>query len=159
MIADSSPSRPSAERRAAIRRYLGVSAVGNLAWETLQLPLNGLWRTAPSAYLVFAVVHCWIGDLLIASVTLALGLLLAGRGWPARHCLSVAVATLATGVLYTIFSEWLKVSIRHAWDYSRAMPRLPVLGTGLAPFLQSIVVPALALVWAGWTKRPAGVHP
>lgn len=159
MIADPSPSRPSAERWAAVRRYVGVSAVGNLVWETLQLPLYALWRTATPAYLVFAVVHCWIGDLLIASVTLAVGMLVAGRGWPARHFLRVAAVTITGGVLYTIFSEWLNVSIRHSWDYSRAMPRLPVLGTGLAPLLQWIIVPALALVWAGWAKRPAGVHP
>ena len=73
-----------------------------------------------------------------------------GRGWPARHFLRVAGLTIAGGVLYTIFSEWLNVSIRHSWNYSQAMPRLPVLGTGLAPFLQWIVVPLLALVGAGW---------
>jgi hypothetical protein len=73
---------PSAKR--AVVRYLGVVAVGNLVWEAVQLPLYTLWRTASPAYLAFAALHCWAGDLLIASATLGLGIMVAGRSRPPR---------------------------------------------------------------------------
>lgn len=34
------------ERGTAVAVYLGASALGHLAWEIVQLPLYGLWRTA-----------------------------------------------------------------------------------------------------------------
>ena len=50
------------------------------------------------------------------------------------------------GAAYTVFSEWLNVDIRRSWSYTAAMRVLPVLGTGLTPLLQLVVVPGLAFV-------------
>jgi hypothetical protein len=44
---------------------------------------------------------------------------------------------------YTVFSEWLNVSVRGSWEYAAAMPE--VLGIGLSPLFQWLVVPGLAL--------------
>jgi hypothetical protein len=40
------------------------------------------------------------------------------------------------------------------WDYSDAMPRLPVMGTGLLPLLQWLAVPLLVL-W--FVRRQIGI--
>jgi hypothetical protein len=56
----------------------------------------------------------------------------------------MALAAIALGAAYTIFSEWLNVEIRRSWSYAAAMPVIPWLGTGLAPLLQWLVVPGLA---------------
>lgn len=41
----------------------------------------------------------------------------------------------------------LNTVFRRAWAYSELMPTLPWLGTGLAPLLQWLLIPPLALSW------------
>jgi hypothetical protein len=133
----------------ALRIYLGVSLVGHLCWEILQLPLYTLWSTGTLKQQAFAVVHCTIGDAMIAGLSLLLALaLLAGATWPRASMARVYWASLVFGVVYTIFSEWLNISVRQIWAYSDLMPVVPVIGTGLAPLLQWFIVPTVALWWA-----------
>ena len=63
------------------------------------------------------------------------------------------MATLAFGIGYTIYSEWLNVNVRGSWAYSDLMPVVPVIETGLAPLLQWVVVPTLAL-WVAIGRAP-----
>ncbi len=132
----------------AMRRYLAVIAVGNLVWETAQMPLYTLWRTGSMQEIAFAVVHCTGGDVLIAAVSLFGSLLLfGGADWPRSRFLPVAAATVALGLGYTIYSERLNTA-SNAWAYSGLMLVLPGLGTGLAPLAQWLVVPLLAFAAA-----------
>lgn len=131
-------------RGVGLRRYLGVSVVANLAWEMLQLPLYTLWTTGTRKQQAFAVLHCTVGDAMIAGLSLLVALALFARGtWPSAGVARVYAASLAFGVCYTIYSEWLNTSIRGSWAYSDLMPVLPVIGTGLAPLLQWFAVPTL----------------
>jgi hypothetical protein len=140
----------TAPKLAVIRRYILASALGNIAWETLQLPLYTIWFDGTAPQIVFAVVHCTGGDLLIASITLLAALFVFGQGWPVSFAAyrNTAAAAITLGVAYTIFSEWLNVNVRAAWAYSPWMPQLPLLGTGLSPIAQWLIVPSLAFVWA-----------
>lgn len=142
--------RDTAPWLAVIRRYVLASALGNAAWETLQLPLYTIWFDGTVPQIVFAVVHCTGGDLLIASTTLLAALFVFGQGWPVSFAAyrNTAAAAIILGVAYTIFSEWLNVNVRAAWAYSPWMPQLPLLGTGLSPLAQWLTVPSLAFVWA-----------
>jgi hypothetical protein len=89
-----------------MRRYLVMVAVLSLAWEIAQLPLYTLWWQESPAAIAFAVAHCTAGDVIIATITLVLALLLLGDdAWPARRFGQVAAATIAFGVSYTVFSE------------------------------------------------------
>ena len=72
-----------AAAKPALVRYLSAVAVGNVVWEAFQLPLYRLWRTASPAYLVFAALHCWLGDLLIGIASLRSASL--PRGAPGRR--------------------------------------------------------------------------
>ncbi|WP_148359246.1 hypothetical protein [Acidocella aminolytica] len=131
-----------------IRRYMLTMAAGNLLWEILQQPFYTLWQTASLAYLTFAIVHCWIGDLMIAASCLALGIC-TSRILRSRQFFPVgAFVTLLAGLAYTIFSEWRNMSIHHFWTYSAYMPRLPFVGTGLLPILQWFLIPMLSLCLA-----------
>ena len=65
----------------------------------------------------------------------------------------VWAAILALGLSYTIFSEWLNTGVRANWTYSGLMPVVPPLGIGLAPLLQWIVVPTLAM-WLSLGRAP-----
>jgi hypothetical protein len=140
----------------ALRRYLLVLAGANLAWEVVQLPLYTIWREGTPGEIAFAVLHCTGGDVLIglASLTLAL-IVAAGDRWPLARYGTVAALTIAAGLIYTIFSEWLNISVRQAWAYSDLMPVIPLIDTGLSPFAQWIVVPLLAFSWAARLRRPS----
>lgn len=136
----------------ALRWYLVAIAAGNLVWEFAQLPLFTIWKTGSTGDIVFAAVHCTGGDILVATASLVLALLLLGAGWPmTRHAYQrVAALTVVQGLAYTVFSEWLNVVVRKSWAYSELMPIVPVVNAGLSPLLQWIVLP-LAAFW--WAKR------
>lgn len=77
-----------------LRVYLGITAIGNLIWEALQLPLYSIWNTGTFREQAFAVAHCTLGDLLIALTSLTLALLLAGSdSWPRDRFWLVAILT------------------------------------------------------------------
>ncbi|MBX9909293.1 MAG: hypothetical protein K2Z25_11315 [Beijerinckiaceae bacterium] len=131
----------------AARIYLAIIAVGNLLWEVAHLPLYTIWTTGTVREQAFAVVHCTGGDLLIATSSLVIGLILVGDSqWPGRRFWHVAGLTMLLGVGYTIFSEWLNIIIRQSWAYSDLMPIVTVLGfkVGLSPVFQWIIVPSFA---------------
>lgn len=149
----SAPLAPRAARDrhwlSVLRRYLVFAALGHFAWEAAQLPLYTIWLTGTAGELAFAVLHCTGGDLLIALSTMTLALLLfASPDWPHAGTGRVIAAAILFGVGYTIFSEWLNVTVRGAWAYRDLMPVIPGTGTGLSPFLQWIVDPAAAWFWA-----------
>lgn len=139
------PPSPTVDWPMAVRRYLAASIAFHLAWEVLQLPLYTIW-TAPLYKQAFALLHCTIGDLMIAGLSLLVALALIGEAhWPRSGTRPVWLLLLGLGVGYTIYSEWLNVSVRQSWSYRPLMPTLPVIGTGLAPLAQWIVIPTLVL--------------
>ena len=137
-----------------MRGYLAVTLVLNLVWETVQLPLYTIWNEGTASSRAFAVLHCTAGDVLIALAVLAGALIVAGNtAWPSQRASRVVAVTMLGGLAYTVFSEWLNIEVRRSWAYSDLMPILPPLGTGLAPLLQWLVVPAAALWLASWAGR------
>jgi hypothetical protein len=144
------PTRQVAQRSwlSAIRRYLLVIGIGNFVWEVAQFPLYTIWRDGTPGHLALALAHGTGGDLLVSAASLGIALALFGDdAWPERAFWRVASSTVAFGLGFTVYSEWVNVEVRHTWAYTGLMPRLPVLGTGLSPLLEWIVIPALAL-WA-----------
>ena len=130
--------------RHAIAAYLGVMAIAHLLWETFQLPLYTIWLNSRTQDIAFAVVHCTVGDIMIAGLSLLAALVVLGaRTWPAEQFVRVIALTISIGAAYTVFSEWLNTSVRKSWTYSELMPIVPWIGTGLSPLLQWLVVPAL----------------
>jgi len=142
----------------ALRTYLGFILAANLVWEVVQLPLYTIWRNGTLGEIAFAVVHCTGGDLLIATAALTGSLVLLGRpDWPAERHHAVAGMAIASGIAYTIFSEWLNTKVRGSWAYTELMPVLPLFDVGLSPVAQWIVIP-IAGFWLarrhGTTARP-----
>ena len=128
--------------RSLALRYLTAIAFGNLLWETVQLPLYTIWTSGTRGELVFSVIHCTAGDVMIAAACLGISALLIGR-----DAERVAAIAIPMGIAYTMFSEWLNVDIRGTWAYAPAMPILPIFGTGLAPLAQWVLVPVLSFIW------------
>lgn len=135
----------------AVARYTMVSMALHLLWEVLQLPLYTLWTTATPPEIAFAVLHCTIGDALIAAVSLTVSvLILWAMDWPNGKFRQVAAATFLMGLTYTIYSEWHNTTVTLSWAYSPAMPTL--FGIGLSPVVQWMVIPVIALWWVFLTR-------
>jgi len=129
-----------------LRAYLIWTVAAHLVWEIIQLPLYTIWTQETLANIAFAIVHCTAGDVLIAGATLALSLVVAGRiAWPFERFWPVVSLATGMGIGYTIYSEWLNTGVRLTWAYSEWMPIVPVLGTGLSPLMQWLVLPPLGL--------------
>jgi hypothetical protein len=136
-----------------LRRYIAVMALGSLFWEFAHVPLYTIWETGTRGEIAFAAIHCTGGDILIALSALMLALFLFGTGrWPKVGYWRVALTTIAIGLGYTVFSEWLNIEVRQAWAYRDLMPVVPVINAGLSPLAQWIVLPAIAFWWAGRVK-------
>jgi hypothetical protein len=135
-------------------RYALAVGCLNLIWETLQLPLYTIWRKGTVGEIAFAVLHCTLGDVLIAGAALTCALFLIGKGWPARNYGWIVVVAIGLGIAYTAFSEWRNAVLLETWAYSDLMPTFPGLPIGLSPILQWLFVPGGAFVWSRWaTKR------
>lgn len=141
---------------AALRAYLVTLAPLMMGWEIAQLPLYTLWHTGSVAEIAYAVLHCTVGDVLIGLASMTWSLVLFGvPEWPRAAFGRVAIPTLALGLAYTGYSEWVNIEVRQAWAYTAFMPRLPPFGTGLGPLLQWAIVPLVALraAWVAGTRR------
>jgi hypothetical protein len=142
-------------RRRTLLRFGVAITFGNLVWEMAHVPLYTIWQTGTRDEIVLAVLHCTLGDIMIAAACLGGALfVLGGHGWPQRNYARVAATTVAAALCYTVFSEWLNVEVRRSWAYRDLMPTLPFLGTGVTPFVQWCVVPALAF-WLARQDIPA----
>jgi hypothetical protein len=111
-----------------------------------------IWSTGTRLEILFAVIHCTGCDLLITASALVLAALLARIGHWSFFGNRMALTAILLGLAYTVFGEWLNTQVRQSWSYTEAMPLLPPLGTGLAPFLQWLIVPGIAL---GYVRRKA----
>ena len=127
-------------------RYLLAVTVLNLFWELAHLPLYTIWTTGSARENLFAVLHCTVGDAMIATITLVTALVVCkARHWPRSRFLAVALLAILFGLGYTIFSEWRNTTVTMSWTYASAMPR--VFGIGLSPVAQWLVVPGVVFWW------------
>ena len=78
------------------------------------------------------------------------------RRWFERPSAIEWVVYMGVGVGLTVAFEWLATGPLERWSYGPAMPRIPLLGTGLLPALQWIVVPPIALALTARQLRPRG---
>lgn len=128
-----------------LRRYLPRLAICSLVWEIVQLPLYTLWSEPRWESVVYAVIHCTAGDVMIGMAALFLALILNGAGeradWPGPR---IVIWTIVIAVAYTVWSERNNLA-QGNWSYSAWMPVLPWIDVGLAPLLQWVAVP-----WAAW---------
>ena len=132
-----------------LRRYALFVGLANLLWEILHVPLYTLWNEGTFGEIVFSVVHCTGGDVLIALACLVAALiLLGGAAWPVEGSGTVAAVAVTLGLAYTVYSEWRNVVVRGSWAYSNLMPLVPPLDTGLSPLLQWLIIPVVGLSWS-----------
>ena len=117
--------------------------------------LNFFWEMAQSAWyadvalktyreILVSRLHCTLGDVVILLVAFWITAgLVRDRYWVMALRPRDLAAFTGLGLGYTIVSEWVNVDLRSAWGYAETMPRLPWIGTGLAPVLQWLILPTM----------------
>ena len=113
--------------------------------------LYTLWDEAQATYIAFSVAHCTLGDVLIGAAALVVALV-AGREGPLKlwRWKRIATVTVLAGAGYTLFSEWMNITLLRSWTYAPSMPKVDLAGfhLGLSPLLQWLAIPLLSLYLA-----------
>lgn len=134
-------------------RLLVLGLPLQVLWETAQLPLYTVWYQKGWGYILYSIVHCTLGDLLILLISYELiALLNRNRYWIDKGVLWNGLVFTVFGAGYTIYSEVTNVYIEKTWAYTDVMPIVPIVGIGLAPLLQWLIIPPLLL----WLTRLTG---
>lgn len=119
----------------------------NYPWEFLQVPFFQAMPEMPHWDAIFYCTRATLGDVLITLV--AFWLVAAwqrNRDWLLRPRLPALAGFVAVGVLVTIALEWHATALADRWQYAGFMPTVPLLGTGLLPLLQWLILP-LVVIW------------
>lgn len=119
----------------------------NFVWEFWQVPFFQGMSSAPHLTMTIFCSLASIGDAAIALVSFWVVVAATGtRAWIlAPSTIQVAVFTMV-GVLVTVLGERVATETLRWWSYAGQMPTLPLLGTGLLPFFQWMILPPL-VVW------------
>ncbi len=137
--------RRARKHRSAIRRlsaWMTLAFFLHLAWEIAHLPLYTLASDGDRVRVALYVLHCTLGDVLIATATILVPALVWHRlDWYRTQPLAGSAVMIALALAYTAASEWFNVYYRAAWAYAPSMPTIG--GIGVTPLLQWIVVPVL----------------
>tara|TARA_R110002110_G_scaffold12718_3_gene60868 strand:+ start:27530 stop:28072 length:543 start_codon:yes stop_codon:yes gene_type:complete len=125
----------------------GFGFLTHFAWEMFQIPWFTGMAEAPHGSVVWLCTRATGGDVMILLVSFWLSSVICGhRQWLINGDRKPVVILVVTAMAITIFFEWLATGPLDRWEYADSMPIVPVIGVGLAPLLQWLVLPPL-IVW------------
>ena len=117
----------------------------NLAWEIAQVSLYTIWAEADALTVSWSLLHCTLGDVLIALALFALaGLALRRADWPVSRPWTGGAMFVIGAMAYTAWSEWYNVYRAGSWGYAASMPL--IFGIGLSPLLQWLILPPVVVL-------------
>jgi hypothetical protein len=119
----------------------------NFVWEMLQVPFFTGMTTIPHWQGVKECTFATGGDVLISLICFwFVATIVRSRQWLHICSWKHIGLFLLPGLIITVGLEFLATNVLGRWTYAENMPVLPLLGTGLIPLLQWIVIPFL-LLW------------
>lgn len=125
--------------------WSALAFVMNLAWETAHVRLYSVWEKTSGGVIARALLHCSLGDVLIALAMFAVAGIALWRGdWPTSRPWTGGAIVVIGVTAYTAWSEWYNVYRAGNWGYAASMPL--IFGIGLSPLLQWIILPAAMVV-------------
>ena len=116
----------------------------NFVWEFWQVPFYQGISSDPHWQATKVCSLAAIGD---AAITLlafwVVAVVARTREWVLRPFPMHVVIFAVAGMAVTVVGEWVATEQLHWWAYADRMPTLPLLGTGLLPLLQWVILPPL----------------
>ena len=117
----------------------------NLVWEIAHVRLYTLWDAADRMTIAWSVLHCSLGDVVIALTLFALaGFALRQKDWPVFKPIAGGTIVVIGALAFTVWSEWFNVYKIGSWAYTANMPM--IFGIGLSPLLQWLLLPPLMTI-------------
>ncbi len=114
-------------------------------WEIAHVRLYTLWEAADRVTIAWSVLHCSLGDVVIALSSFALaGFALRQRNWPLLRPIAGGTIIVIGALAFTVWSEWFNVYKIGSWSYTSRMPM--IFGIGLSPLLQWLILPPLMII-------------
>ena len=118
----------------------------HFVWEMWQIPFFTATSSDSHWVGVVACTRATVGDAAISLVAFWFVAAVArSRSWILDSSPSQVGTFVAVGVVITIMLESLATGPLKRWSYTSLMPLLPVLGTGIVPLLQWILLPPLTI--------------
>jgi len=125
--------------------WSALAFVLNLTWEIAQVRLYTIWTAADAATVAWALLHCTLGDVVIALAMFALaGCALRRADWPAARPWAGGAVVVIGALAFTAWSEWYNVYRAGSWGYTASMPM--IFGIGLSPLLQWLILPPVMVL-------------
>jgi hypothetical protein len=119
----------------------------HFVWEFLQVPLFADMPTMEHWEAVVFCARAALGDVLIALFAFwVVALIRADRRWIVAPGRVAILGFIVVGVAITVALEWHATAILDRWQYGDLMPTVPILGTGVSPLMQWVLLPPL-VVW------------
>lgn len=123
---------------------LGVAFFLNAIWEMAQMPAYAAGTESVSKRVVFCLVSA-VADAIYVLLLYWTVRLITGRAeWFSSLNPKYIVTIVTVGFLAAVIIELLNLKLG-VWRYSRSMPIIPIVGIGLWPALQLMIVPILVL--------------
>lgn len=125
----------------------GFGFLLHFAWEMMQVPWFEGMTEASHGDVVWLCTRATVGDVVIALSAFWVACLAArDRHWIQQARRKPFLVMLFTGVVMTLAFEWLATGLLERWRYAEVMPVVPIIGVGLTPLLQWLLLPPL-IVW------------
>ena len=129
-----------------------VAVLLNYLWELAQAPLY----VGMEDYNAGVLWHCFVaslGDGIMVLLIVTAGWITLKRiDWFERPGIAGYVVMLIAGLNIAVLVEWVAVHILGRWEYSDKMPMVPMLGIGLVPIAQMLILPLLIFrIVATWS--------
>lgn len=139
-------------QKAAGQKFYGILAIVafglNLIWEIAQM---FTYETKPGETLAGSLIFCALAAVVDALVTISIYALLA-QILKRTNRLEFYLAAAFLGAWCAVFFEWL-ARFSNLWSYNKKMFVIPLLETGLLPFLQLTTLVPLAIWLTGKLVR------
>lgn len=118
----------------------------NVVWEMLQMPLFSFPSETTLMEFSLLCLRASLGDALMLVIMYWLtAAYFKLRMWILYLNAYQITFFIAIGMIMTVIFEALATGPLQRWEYGELMPTLPILGTGVAPVLQWLLIPPLVL--------------
>ncbi len=126
---------------------IGISIFGfllNFIWEIWQVPLFQSMDNLTHFEATIGCTRAALGDVVILLVAFwIIALTARSRSWIIYPTTIQVAGFIAIGIVITVVVEAISIHVLNRWQYAAAMPTLPILGTGITPILQWLMIPPI----------------